>query len=204
MKPESILHELHERYASLQSYQDEGVLLHKLPGSDFVIEKKFSTFFSRPDRFRFDWTSHHPYPPLKHITTDHCIWQSASGVHSWWQGEGTESVADLHLAISRAKGVSGGSSYTVPAMLLAVASVFASEMLTVQAVVAGETEGIDCLCVVAFDSRKRPYRLYIGKDDLLLHRVSSSVMDGSTSDEIRRCIQTGHAIEDTIFNPNRS
>jgi hypothetical protein len=25
MKPESILHELHERYASLQSYQDEGV-----------------------------------------------------------------------------------------------------------------------------------------------------------------------------------
>jgi hypothetical protein len=89
-------------------------------------------------------------------------------------------------------------------MLLAVAPVFASEMLTVQAVVAGETEGIDCHCVVAFDSRKRPYRLYIGKEDLLLHRVSSSVMDGSTSDEIRRAIQTGHTIDDSVFTIDRA
>jgi len=204
MKPESVFHELHERYASLQSYQDEGVLLSQLPGSDFVSETKFSTFFRRPDRFRFDWTSHHPYPPLKHITTDHCIWQSASGVHSWWQGRGTEFVADLHLAISGAKGVSGGSSYTVPAMLLATEPVFASERLTVQAVVAGETEGIDCHCAIAFDSRKRPYRLYIGRDDLLLHRVSSSVMDGSTSDEIRRAIRTGHSIDESVFIIDRA
>lgn len=204
MNPETVLQELHERYAGLKSYQDEGVLLSQLPGSDFVNETKFSTFFTRPNRFRFDWTSHHPYPPLKHITTDHSIWQSTSGVHSWWQGRGTESGPDLHLAISAAKGVSGGSSYTVPAMLLDSDPAFASERLTVQAVAAGETEGIDCHCVIAFDSRKRPYRLYIGRDDLLLHRMSSSVMDGSTSDEIRRAIRTDHSIDESIFTIDRA
>jgi hypothetical protein len=201
--PESVLHELNERYAGLQSYQDEGVLLRRLPGADFVSETKFSTFFRRPDRFRFDWTSHHPSPPLKHITTDHCIWQSVSGVHRWWQGRGTESVASLHLAISGAKGVSGGSSYTVPAMLLAAEPVFASERLTVQTVQVGETEGIECHCVIAFDSQKRPYRLYIGRDDLLLRRVSSSVTEGSTSDEIRRAIRTGHSIDESVFTIDR-
>lgn len=204
MKPETILHELRERYASMPSYQDEGVLLSQLPGSDFVSETTFSTFFRRPDRFRFDWTTHHPYPPLKHLTTDHCIWQSASGVRSWWQGRGTKELKDVHLAISGAKGVSGGSSYTVPAMLLATEPAFASELLTVQAVVAGETEGIDCHCVIAFDARKRPYRLYIGRDDLFLHRVSSSVMDGSTSDEIRRAIRTGHLIDESVFTIERA
>jgi hypothetical protein len=204
MKPGSILHELFERYASLQSYQDEGVVLSQLPGSDFVSETKFSTFFRRPDRFRFDWTSHHPYPPLKHITTDHCIWQSASGVQSWWQGEGKEFETDVHAAISGAKGVSDGSSYTVPAMLLATEPVFVSERLTVQAVEAGETEGIECHCAIAIDSLKRPYRLYIGRDDHLLHRVSSSVMDGSTSDEIRRAIRTGHSIDESVFTIDRA
>jgi outer membrane lipoprotein-sorting protein len=199
MNPETVFHELRERYAGLRSYQDEGLLLSQLPGSDFVNETKFSTFFRRPNRFRFDWTSHHPYPPLKHITTDHCIWQSASGVYSWWQGRGTESATDLHLAISGAKGVSGGSSYTVPALLLASEPVFVSERLTVQAVAVGETEGIDCHCVIAFDARKRPYRLYIGREDMLLHRVSSSVRDGSTSDEIRRSIRTDHAIDESVF-----
>lgn len=204
MKPEFVLHELQERYATLQTYQDEGVLLSQLPGSDFVNETKFLTFFRRPDRFRFDWTSHHPYPPLKHLTTDHCIWQSAKGVFTWCQDRGTMPEDNLHLAISGAKGVSGGASYTVPAMLLATEPVFASERLTVQAITEAETEGIDCYCVVAFDPLKRPYRLYIGRDDRLLHRVSSSVMEGSTSDEIRRAIRTDQPIEDSIFSIDRA
>lgn len=204
MKPESVLHELHERYTGLQAYQDEGVLLSQLPGSDFVNETKFATFFSRPDRFRFDWTSHHPYPPLKHITTEHCIWQSAAGVFTWWQDHGTTPETDLHHAISGAKGVSGGSSYTVPAMLLGTEPVFASERLAVQVITVAETEGIDCHCVIAFDARKRPYRLYIGRDDMLLHRVSSSVMDGSTSDEIRRGIRTDHLIDEAVFTIDRA
>jgi len=204
MKPESVLHELHERYAALQTYQDEGVVLSQHSGSDFVNETKFATHFSRPDRFRFDWQTHHPYPPLKHITSDHGIWQSATGVYSWWQGRGTTPVADLHLAISGAKGVSGGASYTVPAMLLATEPAFASEVLTVQAITAAETEGIRCHCVIAFDVHQRPYRLYIGREDLLLHRVSSSVMDGTTADEIRRSIRTDHPIEESLFTPDRA
>ena len=84
-------------------------------------------------------------------------------------------------------------------LLLASSPVFASETLTVQAVAEGETEGIACRCIIVSDARSRPYRLYVGREDGLLYRVSSSVSEGGISDEIHRNIRTDHAIDDTNF-----
>jgi hypothetical protein len=85
-------------------------------------------------------------------------------------------------------------------MLVCATAAFASDALTVQAITDGETDEIPCRCVIAVDSQQRPYRLYIGRDDLLLHRVSSSVMDGSTSDEIHRNIRIDHIINESTYH----
>jgi hypothetical protein len=201
MNPDTVLSELRERYGAITSYQDDGVVLSQLPGSDFINETSFRIWFTRPSMFRFDWTSHHPYPPLKHIQSHHRILQCNEGVflHRYSEPE-PEQLSDISLAISAGKGVSGGSSYTVPRMLLCATAAFASDALTVQAITDGETDEIPCRCVIAADSRQRPYRLYIGRDDLLLYRVSSSVMDGSTSDEIHRNIRINHSIEQATFH----
>ena len=177
-------------------------MLSHLPGSDAINETVFSTYFTRPDRLRFDWTSHHPYPPLKHVQSHHRLWQNSTGVfsHYHWATE-PKQVNDIGLAISGAKGVSGGSSYTIPRMLTCTAGEFASDFLTAQAITDGETEELPCRCVIAVGSRMRPYRLYVGRDDLLLYRISSSVMDGSTSDEIHREIQVDLRIDEQIFHP---
>ncbi len=202
MSPQTILNELQERYAALTSYQDVGVVLSQHAGSDTIHETLFSTHFIRPDRLRFDWTTHHPYPPLRHLQSHHRIWQNATGVFSQYHGAAEpEPLSDVALAISGAKGVSGGSSYTIPRMLIGMSGEFASEFLTVQAITDGETEGLPCRCVIAADARQRPYRLYIGRDDLLLHRVSSSVMDGTSSDEIHREIRIDVKIDEDIFHP---
>lgn len=200
MAPETVLRELRERYAAIAYYQDDGVVLDQLPGSDFINETLFTTYFARPARFRFDWISHHPYPPLKHIKKRHRIYQNADGVFSLydWNTE-PQRVSDIGLAISGAKGVSRNSSYTVPRMLTCITPAFASDFLTVQAVTDGETDDIPCRCVVAVDSRQRPYRLYIGRDDLLLYRVSSSVMVEATSDEIHRNIRIDYRIDENVF-----
>ena len=202
MSPQTFINELSERYAALTSYQDAGVVLSQLPGSEAINETVFTTYFTRPNRFRFDWTSHHPYPPLKHIQRHHRLWQNATGVfsHYNWATE-PKQESDIGLAISGAKGVSGGSSYTIPRMLTRTTGEFASDSLTVQAITDGETEGLPCRCVIAVDSRLRPYRLYVGRDDLLLYRISCSVMDGSTSDEIHREIRVDLRIDDEVFHP---
>jgi hypothetical protein len=80
MRSDTVLNELRERYATITSYQDDGVVLSQLPGSDFINETRFCIWFTRPSFFRFDWTSHHPYPPLKHIQSHHRIWQKDKGV----------------------------------------------------------------------------------------------------------------------------
>lgn len=160
----------------------------------------FATYFKRPSRFRFDWTSHHPYPPLKHLKSHHCIWQNEKGAFLRRYNEPeSECLSNIELAMSAAKGVSRNSSYTIPRMLVGADEVFASDCLTVQAITDGETEDVPCRCVIAADSRQRPYRLYIGREDLLLYRVSSSVRDGSTSDEIHRNIRTDHQIDEDVF-----
>lgn len=203
INPETVLGELRERYAAISSYQDTGVVLSQVADEEFVSETKFSTFFARPNRFRFDWLRHHPYPPLKHITSRHRIWQNPSGVFYWNQDDhDPESFSDVSFAIAGAKGVSENASYTVPSMLFGVDPVFASDHLTVQTITDGETEGIPCRCILANDSRKRSYSLYIGRDDLLLHRVSSSVMDDWSSDEIHRDIRIDQAISEDVFVRN--
>jgi hypothetical protein len=200
MSLQTILNELRERYATLTSYQDVGVVLSQLPGLEAINETTFLTCFTRPNRFRFDWNSHHPYPPLRDVRRYHRLWQNANGVfsHYHWAAE-PKQVSDIGRAISGAKGVSGGSSYTIPRMLTGTTGEFASDFLTVQAITDGETEGLPCRCVIAVDSRKRPHRLYVGRDDLLLYRISCSVMDGSTSDEIHREIRVDLKIGEEIF-----
>ncbi len=200
MKQETALDELRDRYSALDSYRDTGVVLAQHAGSEFVDETEFSTAFVRADRFNFEWISRHPYPPLSHITTRHRIWANEAGISYWDEDDAeTESESDLSSAISRAKGVSGNASYTVPNMLFGSPRTFASDLLSVQTIIDAETEGIPCRCIVASDSRNRPYRLYVGRDDLLLHRVSSSVMDGSSSDEIHREIRINAPIDHKVF-----
>ncbi len=201
MRPDTVLSELRERYAAMSSYQDDGVVLSQYPSSDFINETWFATHFTRPSRFRFDWTSHHPYPPLKHLKSHHRIWENEEGAFLRRYAEpDSECLSDIELAMSAAKGVSQNSSYTIPRMLVGADAVFASDCLTVQGITDGETDDIPCRCVIAVDSRQRPYRLYIGREDLLLYRVSSSVSDGSTSDEIHRNIRTGHQIDEDVFH----
>jgi hypothetical protein len=189
------------KYSIMKSYQDSGVVLHQRPDRPEPNQVIFSTSFLRPDRFRFEWTTHHPYPPLRHLKTERVIWSDGGGAFLYDNHDGgsVEQQEDLIMAIAGATGVSMGSALTVSNMLLpeigAVSPIdFADKELREDVF-----EGIRSHCIRAQDHQGDYHELVIGMDDYVLRSVKSFYPEGVVSQEIRRNIQIDSPIDEITF-----
>lgn len=120
MTAEDVIAALKTAYASCHTYADTGcvrtVFLNPDGSTKFVSTKPFETAFVRPDRFRFEFSSHHP--GLTEYSR-YIIAVNGPDVRKWWDiSPGVERPESLALALAGATGVSGGSAHTVPALLL--------------------------------------------------------------------------------------
>jgi outer membrane lipoprotein-sorting protein len=70
----SIVQRMAMRYAALQSYQDEGVVLTYESYNPRPDEIRFKTWFVRPGAFRFEWTVQRADPSHKGIKDYWVIW----------------------------------------------------------------------------------------------------------------------------------
>jgi hypothetical protein len=106
-------------YARASSYRDRGMVKGNI---GIRAEKPFITAFVRegagsPQRFRFEFLSGHPHQ--RHLPNRLVIWAVGDDVKTWWTiRPDDQSLTTLRLAIAGATGVSGGSGYRVPSMLL--------------------------------------------------------------------------------------
>jgi outer membrane lipoprotein-sorting protein len=200
MTAEAVLQEMLLRYAAIESYQDRGVVLTTWPDKPQADEIIFTTFFRRPNRFRFEWTSHHPYPPLRHLKTHNLIWCDGTNVFFYRdQNGGVEPEASLIMAIAGATGISKGSALTVSNMLLP--EIDAVSLADLQDLHLREDifEETSCYCIRGRDLRSDYHELRIGVADYMLRSLSTTHENGATSDEIRREIQVDARIEEHIF-----
>jgi outer membrane lipoprotein-sorting protein len=109
-----ILAKMELTYASMRSFRCRGTVFGNIGARD---EKPFLIAMQRPDRFRFEFMDGFPFELT--LTKRYAIWKDGPTVHSWWTIQpGTETLNDLSLALSAATGVSSGSAYAVPSMLL--------------------------------------------------------------------------------------
>jgi len=118
------------RYAELTSYRDNGEVQYRLPDISANLppelrgfvqrqenekpnETRFRSWFRRPEDLRFEWISHHPYPPLRHIESFHVIWAGATGAFKRMSYDPATRVCvgGLRLAVAAATGVSSGTAY---------------------------------------------------------------------------------------------
>src|SRR5437016_6146406 len=119
MRAQEILLAMHLKYAAMRSYQDRGLVLRKFPNKPDADETTFETFFRRPDRFRFEWTTHHPYLGLRHLRTYRVIWSNGTGAFLYSDRDGkAEPQESLRMAVAGATGVSSCAAHTVSSMLL--------------------------------------------------------------------------------------
>ena len=188
------------KYSLLKSYQDRGVVLTKWPDKSEPDEISFATFFRRPDRFRFDWTSHHPFPPLRHLKTQHVIWYDGTGAFHYMDGEdgGVEPQESLFMAVAGATGISKCSALTVFNMLMPEMGARSFAELRSLDLQQGVFEGSDCHCIRGQDSQGEEQKLCIG-NDYTLRCVSESFRAGRLSQEIRREIHVDEPIDDDVF-----
>jgi hypothetical protein len=194
-------------YAALTSYQDEGVVLSywvDKPGPD---ELHFNTYFRKPADFRFEWVSHHPYPPLRHVTHKTVVWSNGQGTFSYWDAQpGIETHHDLGEGIAAATGVSGGAITSIPGLIFGEDTVLWSleSLRDLSLLEEEEFEGTLCLRLRG-THRGHATDLWIGKDDLLIRRTVNThppdYIDGKLpkSEEIRRNVQFDQRLGDETF-----
>ncbi len=112
-----VLSKAGEVYRNLMTYRDEGVAVTHFERTitPFTMERRFTTAFARSGQFRFEFTESGLVPGLKHYV----VWKHGEEVKSWWTiRPEVERHENLGSAIAGATGVSGGTAYTIPSVLM--------------------------------------------------------------------------------------
>lgn len=200
---QKILAECVERYTTLHSYQDHGVVRTWFMPKAEPHELNFSTWFMKPNFFRFEFTSPHPFPPLRHIVTKHIC--GFDGTHAYSVMQLPEETATIkmektfELAVAGATGISGGSVHTIARLLFPSARGFSLNKLTdVKLIQEVEIENILCYELTGVNKKGAQRVLWIGKSDLLLRKFSERVVE-FPSEEIRSAIVIDADLGSGIF-----
>ena len=112
-----VLSKAAEVYRNLKSYRDEGIAVTKFERliAAHTTERHFTTAYSSPGQFRFQFTEAGVVKGL----SQYVVWKQGDEVKSWWTVKPpVVQHASLDSAIAGATGVSGGTAYTIPSVLL--------------------------------------------------------------------------------------
>jgi hypothetical protein len=158
-------------YAHATSYADHGSVTDAFTTAqgNHSNMKTFETAFIRPDRFRFE------YRKDGDATRAYIIWADHGSVHSRWyvKQNAVEEAPSLMRAIAAATGVSSGTAYIVPHLLMPTDLPGASLTAIADARVEG-TEfiaGHPCYKVTGTPRNARPRTLYIDAQSYAVRRI---------------------------------
>ena len=162
-----LLRRIAERYASIRTYADRGLVTSDLQlsdGSIRIIKKPFKTAFIRPDRFRFEFTDQ----SRDGSQSRYIVWQNGSTVRTFWTiGSRIRDEPDLGMAIAGATGVSGGSALTVPELLLPEVMEGAWSLADLQ-----DVHLPNDATIVGLDHRDGTHTITIDPESLLIRRIA--------------------------------
>lgn len=171
---QSIVEQVLQKYVSLSSYQDSGVVEHTFKRStgDTFNADPFETRFARPNLFRFEWTntsSVWPQPVKNAVWTDGRQSYIYTG-HT--KDDAAEPTESLRSAVASATGISGGSAYYVPALLMPEIGGRLRDILNSLSVQGSEIiEGHDCYVLSKVEANGRRFTVWIGKVDHLIYKL---------------------------------
>jgi len=113
---EEIVKKMAAKYAECRTYQDTGVVettgFDKDGKKERVARIPFSLHFSRPSKFRFEWT-HEFIGKRKRV-----VWSDGKTAYTYWEPDRYVETMTLRMAIAGATGVSRGSAQAVPGLLI--------------------------------------------------------------------------------------
>ena len=202
MDARAVIEEMVQRYVAFRSYSDTGQVTFTHP--NFVTKTPFSTHYSAPSLFRFDFQVPHPHPPLSHVVTQHAVGfdgTKAYAIRKSFNGlVETESLESTGLAIAGAAGISCGAALTIGRLLFTdTGAVSLVEQIDAQFHQDTVLDDIDCYSIaVRYPNHNSQYKYYIEKGSFLLRELLSE-HGASSFAESRMNIRINQPIEDELF-----
>lgn len=116
----TVLARMAAAYAGCSTYQDDGVLWDEFGGPEgHSSTTAFNTSFVRGGGFRFEYRRDRPKPLTRYFEEGDrtVIWGTVRRARRWASSGGSDETT-LNMQLGGEAGVSGGTSKTVPSMLL--------------------------------------------------------------------------------------
>ena len=187
-----------DRYLAATSYQDVGfVQLRSSDSSSAKIKvlNSFSTFFARPEFYRFQWRSNDENDKGWKV-----IWTGGDFFSTLDENGDREIELNRGMTIARASAVTRGASQTVATLLSGTVRGFrVSEMSQLSLLRQEKFDGENCYVVRGRHPLGFAIDVWISKNDFLIRKIRQTNGDGSFQEEIRRNIKFDVPIAPEIF-----
>lgn len=179
-----ILAQVGRTYAELNSYSDRGyVLSRKHPEEPFEKDKTFTTFFKKPNHFRFEWFECGQHAKLKGKDgIPNIVWCDGKNSYCKYTFQNSvERIKSLSSAIAGATGISGGTAHRIPSLL--IDEMCGKKITDCQSLVLiAEDVTSDGKCyVLRLDKEGELY--YIGKTDKIIQKIERDLVIDTKSME---------------------
>jgi hypothetical protein len=201
--PQTILKKMAAVYANASSYQDSGVVIDNIKNNGSAEPfSTFKTYFSRPQKYRFEWIDQQFGNGVKY---KNAVWNDGQNTYSsyGWESSELAQSQNLNLGIAGATGVSRGAAHTVSALLMSEIDGFRLTQITKPSLLRQENfEGVDCF-VIHGEWHRSPVDLWIGTNDFLLRKIRSRNSDSTYKEEIRRNIKLNKEILTESFTSSQ-
>jgi len=200
--PQDLIRRVCRKYASFQSYEDEGVVETTYDDLTRSNSEKmpFKVLFRRPGLFRFEWLDYYLWKDGK-LTV---LWRNANDTFLYQQPDIYEKKESLERGIATVTGISDGAAYNIPRLLMPGIGGWTLTDLTKLTLVAQELfEGELCYHIKGMDLQGDVSEIWIGKRDYLVRKTrtqSTGFEDFSAvTEEIHRNIRINQPIAESRF-----
>jgi len=164
-----IIKQARAKYASLNSYSDEGTAVSTL-GATTAASYNFTVKLARTNLYQVVWRKSDDLFMPKGV-----VWSAGSG-DFLWMGKGfkPQQQKDMELALASATGISGGVAANIPGTFFNARWGGQLGATTAAAIRGADTKigEVDCY-VLTHNEAGRTNILWIGKQDFLIHQVEN-------------------------------
>jgi len=199
LKPETILKQAAARYTKYSSYQDVGVVITSRSKDRGIEEKPFKLYFSRPNRFRFEWLDY--YLPNERTNV---VWCDGQNTYTYFGPDRFEKKASIELGVAAATGISSGAAATIPTLLMPeIADSLLHDLTNLELLGVETFEGELCYRIKGAYSDGDTSEVWISQRDFLVRKLITytSFDDYSTvEEEIHRDIKINQPIAKDMFD----
>lgn len=171
MDAAAILQKVRETYLSIEHYSDLGEVTESPEISKTPLQ--FKTYFSRPDKVRFEWRDWHPYFGKDRSPDESAFWTDGRSTTSW-SFRKLEEEESLSMAIAGATGGSRGSVLMILKLLIpdcvdlnTVWYEFQNIKLLQEEIVGG----VSCYHLVGSCTNNDDTEVWISKEDFMVRRL---------------------------------